>query len=636
MADEHLMLSGIWFAEQSRCLRENFDMSNLNALGGRLSTILAIATLNREYVTADDLAQEAMTHASDSGALAMDHLADQPLAGGYPGQQVSSSAYIEAAIDGAESWLFDALRLPVNGDEPPADLAPLAILGAQRYSIQHALNDMWNQAAWEGWHLVAGDEDALVWSPSDKKLATLVDACRVRQESNFMNYPWIDMSAWVAMKPEGRQRLALKRSVVEVSTRKGRRRIKVARPSCLSRRPPLFVIERGGLEGCYLARFLDRTFPSDVRITCRLLLQAWHVIHDLVQLLMKPLPRPTSLNPAEVERLALLVARRELVSVVSRALDVDEEAAKLLIEFLSFKPRAKGDKGNRGLWAAPVVPVPGTDLLAFALPALATSNAIRKCEAWMERGGLDDNLSRGARGDLYETEFRQEIRKALTQNSLLTDARCAKHSIKKDADFGEQIDLLIQLGSLLIVGEVKCFLSPADSIERFRYFKKLKAASSQARSKAALLGTRPDVVARALEITEERARQLRVLPIVVTNQGFGFSLDVGGCRVVEAGFLKSYLGAGKLVTEMAIDPRSGHQSHHSTVFYRDQAEAEREFEATMANPIILRRFIDRLSWTRSKFPTSFGTPFYVDCTQLGDISGAQRLRAGALSAVLER
>jgi hypothetical protein len=104
----------------------------------------------------------------------------------------------------------------------------------------------------------------------------------------------------------------------------------------------------------------------------------------------------------------------------------------------------------------------------------------------------------------------------------------------------------IRLGSLLIVGEVKCWLYPADPIERFNHLKKLRAAAEQASRKAALLRDRPDVAARALGLSEDICRQLRVVPLVVANQGFGFSLDLGGCIVADAQFLETYLGNGTL------------------------------------------------------------------------------------------
>ena len=631
-ADAHLLMAACWFASQSQALRQVENLA-VDALSGSLSVILAIAAINREFLTVAELSIDAIAEAQANGAVAFDHLVSQLLPGGPAGQHCSAGDIIEAGVDAAESWLFDALTNSIDNTSAPKDLAPLAVRAMQRYSIQHGINDLWNQALWEGWQFSQQGGD-LVWSPADRTITTVIEASRIRQEANFLNIPWIDMSSWAVLAPKGRKHLGLTRSVVEVVRSRGRRRIRVGAPSCRSGRPPLFVIERGGLEGSYLAPFIDRPFPKDTRLTCSIVLRAWHVIHDLASALARPLPHPTSLSETEARSLALLVRRHELLDTLTRALNVDASIAATLIQFLSFKVKGKGDKGHRGLWAAPLVAVPGEDRLALAFPALAVSNPLRKAEAWLERGGVDDTLSSNARGSVYEAEFRKQVREALARNPLLTDARCAEHAIKKSACFSEEIDLLVQLGPLLIVGEVKCWLFPADPNERYNYFKKLKGASQQARNKAELLRARPEVTARALGITEQRAKELRVVPLVITNQGFGFSLEVDGCRITEAAFLRTYFGSDEIVTGMMVDTRSGRHALDKARLYASEAEAADAFEATMAKPFVLRRFVNRIRWRRFPFPTASGSPFFVEGAILNDVSSAERLLAQAMNTLL--
>ena len=441
-----------------------------------------------------------------------------------------------------------------------------------RYSIQHALNDFWNQCCWEGSRLMMIDGQ-LTWVPEDRELATRLQAGLIRQAENFMNFPFIDLVSWAALDPQRRRALALRRTVTEVSTSaSGRRKFRLGRPASLSKKPPSILLERAGLEGSYLGFLLDQPFPNDGRLTCRLILQAWHVVLDLAKSVARPLGRPVSLSWNEARSLALLVSRRELQHVLNRALEIDESTTNAVIAFLSFKPRVARDKGHRGLWAAPIVPIPGGAMLALALPALAISNSLRKTEAWLERGGIDDTLSKGARGTLYEAGYRRKVCDAIAKNKLFTHVRCAPRGIKKDAEFSEQVDLLVRLGDLLIVGEVKCWLYPADLFERFNHLRKLKEAANQANRKARLLQSRPNIAAEALGLTEEECRSLRVAPLVIMNQGFGFSLTIGGCAVTDALFLLNYLGAGTIDTSAAIDPRTGRMIHATSTFYDSETQ----------------------------------------------------------------
>jgi hypothetical protein len=630
--DVGLVVAAMWLAAQSAALRQIPKEPEFEALDATASVTLAVATVNREFLTAEHLSEEAIKEAQHDGALAFGHMVLRPLRKGSTGQSLSADDAIEAAVDAAESWLFDAYAKADGAAKIADDLASAAFSAMRRYSIQRGLNDLWNQCYWEGWRLISED-NKLVWTPSDWELATRLEAALIRQSENFMNYPIIDMAAWIAMSPEQRQTRALPRTVTGVSIGR-RRKIRVGRPACRSRRPPSFLIERGGLEGSYLDFLLDRTFPKENRFTCRLILQAWHVVLDLALTLAKSLQSLESFSLEDAQRLALLVTRKELLAVFMRAIDIDESAADAVITFLTFKPKAPGEKGHRGLWAAPIVPIPGEDRFALALPALAVSNTLRKTEAWLERGGIDDNLSKDARGDVYEVEYRRKVCEAIAKNKLLKNARCADHEIRKDANFSEQIDLLIRLGQLLIVGEVKCWLFPADPFERFNHLRKLRDAARQASRKAELLRKRPDVAAKALYLTEEECRQLRVVPLVVANQGFGFSLNVDGCLVTDATFLRNYLGAGAINTGMAIDPRTGQVMPSTTTFYERETQAGDRFESMFATPVVLKRFIDRISWTRIPFPTASGGRVYFAAPRLGDFVGEERTRAQIMTRMM--
>jgi hypothetical protein len=84
--------------------------------------------------------------------------------------------------------------------------------------------------------------------------------------------------------------------------------------------------------------------------------------------------------------MAMLISRPRLVGLLREALAVEQETADAVVAFLTFKPKTRPEKGHRGLWSAPLVPVPGSSDIALAL----------------------DN-SKDARGIVYEAEYRKRI-----------------------------------------------------------------------------------------------------------------------------------------------------------------------------------------------------------------------------------
>ena len=235
-------------------------------------------------------------------------------------------------------------------------------------------------------------------------------------------------------------------------------------------------------------------------------------------------------------------------------------------------------------------------------------------------GRVNDSLSKGARGDLYEANYRQEICAAILHNRLLSGARCAENQIKRTADFEEQIDLLIYLKPLLIVAEVKCWLFPADSVERFRYLNKLKEAANQAKRKANALRGKQNVAWKALGMPPECSVETQVVPLVVTNQAFGVGLNMDGCIVTDAEILKGYLREGAIITGMISGLNRHERVLAKTTYYENEAQAAKRFGREFSDPYVQRRVEERITWTTVLLPAPLGEPTFFAAPRLADVS----------------
>ena len=356
------------------------------------------------------------------------------------------------------------------------------------------------------------------------------------------------------------------------------------------------------LEGSYIPGFLDLALPKRPELNCDMLARAWCILRDLADAMANGVKQLSFHGRQAMETWALTLDRALVMDALARALRIDKTTADVVLSFLTWRPNA-----YKGLWGAPVVTVPGTERVCLARPILVGGNPIRCAEIWMQNGGLDDSLSRNARGDVYEAELRRKLRKAIEDNPLLTDTRCAEHAIKKSSDFIQQIDLLLQIGSVLIVGEVKCLLFPAEPRERFNYLEKLADAAAQARIKAQAIESRPDVAGRALGVAADKIAGSRVVPLVVVNQGFGTSLEIEGCRVTDARFLALYLSSGTYAPHVLVGRRGTEHVVASASLYRDQNEAASHIERRLViRPPCGASWIERfgMSSTSRRLPAS--------------------------------
>ena len=593
-----------------------------------MSVLLAIATLNREHFVLSDKLRKTQRAAAKKETMSVDQLAAVTVKSHDGLFEVDAGSRLDATVDAVDSWIFEAVDGPLNGPSPP-DLAVASIMNMRRFGGQRAHFDLWQQALWEDWRL-GRHEEQWVFIPGDWDMAALQDAWLHRKESNFMGYVWIDQSTWPLMQPAMRRSKQLSLTVIGVEQRAGkRRRLVVGRPPITHM--SAYAIAQAGLEGTYVNAFLTRALPKYADLSCALLLRAWHVLSDLTKVLAAERSRPTFTDFTNVRQWALVVRRSELVETLARALSVSDGVATQAIDFLSWS------KGTyKGLWGAPFVPLPGqSDQLAIAASVLTHSNLVRTVEIWMTKGGLDDQLSKGSKGRSFEAELRADVREELKGNAVVRDTACAEHAVKKGPDFPEEIDLLVRFGTILLVGEVKCFLYPADSRERFNFLRNLRGACDQASRKAIAIGQRMDVAARALGISEADAQLLQVVPIVVLNQGYGMSLVSGNCVVTDAKFLKLYLGSATYTSEGAVNVADGGMATTTRSLYRDAAEAVTNFESTMRSPPPLHRFRSLLRWTSFAFPTTSGGALQIAQTELGQLPDATRKLYETMKAAVE-
>ena len=620
--DLQLLDAALWIGAEVAAGRTCFSNANLSQLSPQWRAILAVAAHNREYRTVTELAAAESARMSKDGTLSTDLAANLRIAGAA-GQQFTAAALSEAMTDLTENWLFDAAQ-GTGTEDPPADVAPIAIEAAKGYSFRKAMNTLWNQVWWEDWWLCEMEDGTSRWVAGDPEFERLQTAWGMRQESNLMNLPFLDMRIWPGMKPAERRRWSRARGVTAVHKAGQRQRFKVQTLQYLSKRMPAYAMERAAIEGVHLADFTGAVLPLVPDVTADMLLVAWHLVLDIATLLTKRVPLPEgALSPQKARELAMIVDRASVASAIQEGLNIDASTADRIVSFLTFQFQVGGKKkagGNKGLWAAPLIEIPASNDLGLPLAVLETSNIVRRVETWLEKGGLNDQRvtnwpattarhiksvppTTESRGDRYETITRSRICDAVSRNSLFTTARCAADEIKKLATFPEQIDLVVSFGDLCLVGEVKFFLMPADPHERVRYHDKLRDAAKQATNKVSALEARPDVLAHALGIDLEVARQLRLLPVIVTAQGYAFSTRVDGVLVVDASFLKLYLATGEVQNGMALEPSTGRSMPQFLTHYTTERAAARNFEHSMEAPYPLVRFIGQVQMGETTLPT---------------------------------
>ncbi|NKL58322.1 hypothetical protein [Rhizobium leguminosarum] len=632
--DTRLYEAAKWIAAEAEEGRKRFSSPAFGPLSAEWATILAVAALNREYRTAVNLRSEALKkRGAAEPFISMDAMAGVRISSDT-GQHFTVEDLAESSTDLTENWLFDAMTA-TGMNPPPNELSVHAVEAGRAYSFRKSLNTLWNQARHEGWYFEQGPDGISRWNPGSRQDMILNQTWLQRQQSNLMNYPNIDSSVWPKLTVSQRRKRARTHGATSVKRSGNTVKVKVSSPSYLSAWPPHYAIEKSALEGSFLRDFLGTDMPKIAGVTVSMLLLAWHLVLDIAKELSKGVELPSLLSPERAEHLALSLPARVLKDALMQGIPASLEIASAIIDFLTFELKnGSNEKGNRGLWSAPLIKVPNRDDYLLPLPALETSNPARKVEAWLEKGGIDDANPVTTRGILYETLYRSRVKEEIDKNKKFNSASAAEHGIKPTKGFKEEIDLLVCFGGFCIVGEVKLFLMPTEPAERARYDGKLESAAKQAKRKAEALKAKPEVAAATLGISVQEASTLEYLPLVVTAQNYGFSTRVEDVLVVEAEFLKMYLSGSDIVVGRAIQFGSSRTVDQTRQYYANEAGAAGNFVKEASSPYVLTRISERFVWATSPFPTLAHAGATLAVPVFRDVSGNERRRAQSLIDLL--
>jgi hypothetical protein len=135
---------------------------------------------------------------------------------------------------------------------------------------------------------------------------------------------------------------------------------------------------------------------------------------------------------------------------------------------------------SRNLWFRPLVSLGGDHLIALAQP-LSGLNLELAIDDWSSQGKLY-----AEKGVQFEARLRTEM-VAIAETGRISNARVYKASIsrlKTCKDACGDIDLLVNVGRTILVGEVKTLGFPARAIGVYKNISEIRTACGQAATKA--------------------------------------------------------------------------------------------------------------------------------------------------------
>ena len=237
----------------------------------------------------------------------------------------------------------------------------------------------------------------------------------------------------------------------------------------------------------------------------------------------KRLPADTEvITIGKLKQFSTRIKIQDLSTLISSTVGINREESKSIIEFLTYCGNHEDE-----LWIRPFYRI--DDDLYFSCGALMFPNLLRSIEHWMKKW-WDSIIN----GPLFENYIKREIDFAIKKSSLIKNAGIflEKLIIKKD-DLKEEIDLVIWIGSKIIIGELKCVLFPTSPLEEYRYHNRLIEAYEQIKRKKSFVEKNLEAFLTRISIRDKiNIEEITIIPVILTNLLFGSGKDIEGIPVI--------------------------------------------------------------------------------------------------------
>lgn len=625
--DLQLGVAAVHFGRELSSLRASAIPSTVHGFDRRRLVQLLAAFANQQFLTLQAKVRKELK-AQNSGRIFDMERSQQLVVEGAGGQEMPPDDLLAYLVDSLPHWLFHIWQV---ADDAPSDEPESAINFAARafqiFSIEHSLRQLWLEALWLG-SRIRKDDGTLVDEPWDRGIAGRWVVWDQRDLQNTTAEYHIDAGARImAGKKLPPVVPAIDRTVIRISRPPSGRRVFVTgRASGAKPEQRNHVSEQDVLDRLYTGLFMDERLPKSPgsNLTCRELSRAWWILKDMARLAAEDLGAAWWENDDDLGRFALTVGRDDLVRILTECMGVTAGRAGSMVDWFTCNPGDTGRMFAKSAWAEPLLPEPGTGNLHVLLAPLLSASPVKRVEAWMERGGISDSRGLKEKGKPFERHVRKVLSEVLAKNDLLTDAAAAEHGLKRKGG-SEEIDLLVRVGDVVLVGEVKRFVAPSEPTDKRNHLDNLDKATTQAEAKRAWADANRETVAEALGVDAVRAAKLRMVPVVVLNHGFGIGLERHGVPVVDLHYLRLLLGWGHYQGGTRFERHVG-VSYETVTLYRSQVEFEAGIEDLLRDPPPLKRFNDRLTWRRIPFQTSNDRPFLIELPALTEDAPPSVLR----------
>lgn len=310
-------------------------------------------------------------------------------------------------------------------------------------------------------------------------------------------------------------------------------------------------------------------------------------------------------NPTDLDSFSHVLAVHDIKQYLQAKTNFQKAYVNAFLGLLEYHD------GRYDLWKRPLIKQNENYLIP--LVCVLAPNVIHLIDEWLEAGGY----SLEKRGPLFEDYIKRIIGEELTRRDFFY--RLADQKTFSDTEGrSEEIDLILNLKHVVLVGEVKCIKHALEPRQYHDSIRRLKESAEQARRKADFLRENQGLLRASVGNVDRKD----IIPVVFVNLPILSGINFNGVPIVDFPAFDSYISSGKLAVTKVIRTKQTTEMQEVSAkhYYRDEDEFSMNLRSYLHNPLPIQELkggfsLDYLMIT----PYEVRPKIYVQVAQPTDI-----------------
>jgi hypothetical protein len=575
--DKKIYEAGLWFFDCFARIRELLSKYNDKVVDLYILRQSYVSIINRDFLVAK-MGIEENIDSSDDKKVLMGQLSEMKLPIGPENFDVHILGALETSVSGIRfplSQTFQKEKLSIKNKISDLDFLNVLFMNANLASLYHTVTQLWGDCLWNGWYMHSNKNMDVIVPPMTKEHVSRVVSLHRREllEAEFVYHTitlWADMHKKLKEMEINKIRI--------ISTKRIGKRKRFILGKYKDEEKILAALSMSiTAEELYWNEVLLSSLPNIPILTVREIIEAWDVLFSLGNAIYSKLPEDTGVkNITKLLQFAPKFKKKELINSIRKITGFSYEKSVAVIDLCTFSGNVREDP-----WIKPIIPLKNNNL-TFLIPALTVTNRIRLIESWMKEGGID----LAERGSAFENHARSEIKNYSKRSKYLSKTFVSDKPVILKNDVEEEVDFVWIIGSLVIIGEIKCSFFPSNPIEVHNYFELLNSATIQVKRKAEFVNNNLPLFYETLAIDNpQNYENIIVYPFVLVNLPFGAGFLINDIAVTDLRILIRYIeGYQDFFVSL---PSNKNKKPVKKNFYDSEKESEDNFISYIEKPPII-------------------------------------------------